>query len=75
MSNAYQHDYQYVVLRLVPRVEREEFINVGVVLYSQEADFLQAAFALDEARPGPRPGRGPGGGAGRPGPGMPRRRR
>lgn len=43
-------DYQYVVLRLVPRVEREEFINVGVVLYSQEADFLEAAFALDEAR-------------------------
>lgn len=44
------HDYQYVVLRLVPRVEREEFINVGVVLYSQEADFLQGAFALDDAR-------------------------
>lgn len=44
------YDYQYVVLRLVPRVEREEFVNVGVVLYSQEADFLQAAFELDEAR-------------------------
>lgn len=43
-------DYQYVVLRLVPRVEREEFVNVGVVLHSQEADFLQAAFELDEAR-------------------------
>lgn len=44
------YDYQYVVLRLVPRVEREEFINVGVVLYSQQADFLQGAFALDDAR-------------------------
>lgn len=43
-------DYQYVVLRLVPRVEREEFINVGVVLYSQEADYLRAAFDLDDAR-------------------------
>ncbi|GGK81399.1 DUF3037 domain-containing protein [Ornithinimicrobium pekingense] len=43
-------DYQYVVLRLVPRVEREEFINVGVVLYSQEAEFLRGAFALDDAR-------------------------
>lgn len=43
-------DYQYVTLRLVPRVEREEFVNVGVVLYSQEGDFLQAAFHLDEAR-------------------------
>ena len=35
--------YQYVVLRCVPRVEREEFVNVGVVLYSQSADFLGAA--------------------------------
>ncbi|MCK0113744.1 DUF3037 domain-containing protein [Ornithinimicrobium sp. F0845] len=44
------YDYQYVTLRLVPRVEREEFINVGVVLYSQEADYLEAAFALQEER-------------------------
>lgn len=42
--------YQYVVLRLVPRVEREEFINVGVVLYSQAADYLAARFRLEEAR-------------------------
>jgi Protein of unknown function (DUF3037) len=44
------HPYQYVVLRCVPRVEREEFLNVGVVLYSQSADFLEAAFAVDEQR-------------------------
>ena len=44
------YDYQYVTIRLVPRIEREEFINVGVVLYSQEAQFLQGAFHLDEAR-------------------------
>ena len=42
--------YQYVVLRLVPRVEREEFINVGVVLYCQDADYLDAAWQLDPAR-------------------------
>jgi hypothetical protein len=42
--------YQYVVLRCVPRVEREEFVNVGVVLYSQAADFLAARYAVDEAR-------------------------
>ncbi|QDO88797.1 DUF3037 domain-containing protein [Ornithinimicrobium ciconiae] len=41
------YDYQYVTLRLVPRVEREEFINVGVVLYSQEAEFLRGAVHLD----------------------------
>jgi hypothetical protein len=34
--------FQYVVLRCVPRVDREEFVNVGVVLYCQDAGFLQA---------------------------------
>jgi hypothetical protein len=42
--------YQYVVLRCVPRVEREEFVNVGVVLYAQAADFLEAAYRVDDAR-------------------------
>ncbi len=42
--------YQYVVLRCVPRVEREEFLNVGVVLYSQAADFLDAAYRVDTDR-------------------------
>lgn len=36
--------YQYVVLRCVPRADREEFLNVGVVLYAQGADFLAAAW-------------------------------
>ena len=45
-----RHGYQYVVLRCVPRVEREEFLNVGVVLYSQTADFLEAAYRVDEGR-------------------------
>ena len=44
------HPYQYVVLRLVPRVDRQEFVNVGVVLHSQEADFIDGAFHLDAAR-------------------------
>jgi hypothetical protein len=42
--------YQYVVLRCVPRPEREEFVNVGVVLYSQAADFLSAAWHVDTDR-------------------------
>jgi len=42
--------YQYVVLRCVPRVEREEFVNVGVVLYCEERRFLAARCAVDEAR-------------------------
>ncbi|MFN8098304.1 MAG: DUF3037 domain-containing protein [Dermatophilaceae bacterium] len=42
--------YQYLVLRCVPRVDREEFVNVGVVLYAQDAGFLDAAFHVDTAR-------------------------
>lgn len=42
--------YQYVVLRCVPRPDREEFLNVGVVLYCQEAEFLGATWSCDEER-------------------------
>lgn len=42
--------FEYAVLRAVPRVDRGECINVGVVLYSQADDYLGAAVALDEAR-------------------------
>ncbi len=42
--------YQYVALRCVPRVDREEFVNVGVVLYCQAAEFLGSAYRLDEDR-------------------------
>jgi hypothetical protein len=42
--------YQYVVLRCVPRVDREEFVNVGVVLYCEAAGFLAASWQVDEQR-------------------------
>jgi hypothetical protein len=42
--------FAYTVLRAVPRVERGEFINVGVVLFCREKRFLQARVWLDEAR-------------------------
>ena len=42
--------YDYAVIRLVPRVERGEFINVGILLSSQPARYINAAVALDEAR-------------------------
>ena len=42
--------FQYVVLRCVPRVDREEFVNVGVVLYCQGAEFLRAACHVNRER-------------------------
>lgn len=44
------HPYQYVVLRFVPRVDRGECLNVGVVVHSQSAGVLDCGFHLDEAR-------------------------
>lgn len=38
--------YQYAVLRFVPAVEREEFVNVGVVVYAQMADHLEVVWRL-----------------------------
>lgn len=40
--------FQYVVLRCVPRVDREEFVNLGVVVYCQEAGFLGSAHLVRE---------------------------
>lgn len=42
--------YDYAVIRVVPRVDRGEFINVGVLLSCPEANFLDACVVLDEAR-------------------------
>ena len=42
--------YQYVVLRCVPRVDREEFVNVGVVLYCEAAGYLGARWHVDADR-------------------------
>lgn len=42
--------YQYAILRFLPRVEREEFVNVGVVLYSQGAQVLTVRWHVDAAR-------------------------
>lgn len=50
MSGASRLAYQYVVLRCVPRVDREEFLNVGVVVHCQSADFLEAAWNVDTDR-------------------------
>jgi hypothetical protein len=42
--------YDYAVIRVVPRVEREEFINAGVIVWCAEKDLLEARIELNEAR-------------------------
>jgi hypothetical protein len=44
------HLFEYAVIRMVPHVEREEFLNIGIVLYCASQKFLQAKFELDKTR-------------------------
>lgn len=44
------HLFEYAVIRVVPRVEREEFLNVGVILLCAKLKFLKARIELKEER-------------------------
>lgn len=50
MDETIRHDYEYAVIRAVPRVERGECINVGVVLYCRQDGYLGCRTHLDQAR-------------------------
>lgn len=45
-----KHLYEYAVIRLVPKVEREEFFNVGVILFSKKANFIRSLCQIDEGK-------------------------
>lgn len=49
-GDAERAPYAYAIIRVVPRVEREEFVNVGVVLYSRPRKFLGVRTRLDLTR-------------------------
>lgn len=42
--------FDYAVIRVVPRIEREEFVNAGVIVFARTLDYLGCACALDETR-------------------------
>jgi hypothetical protein len=45
-----KHIYEYSVIRLVPRVEREEFINIGIILFCKHQNYLNVRFELNSKR-------------------------
>jgi len=45
-----QSSFDYAIVRVVPRVDREEFLNAGVILYCRARDFLAARVEVDAAR-------------------------
>lgn len=42
--------FEYAIIRVVPKVEREEFLNVGVILYCKKLNYLETMYSLDEER-------------------------
>jgi hypothetical protein len=42
--------YEFAVIRLVPKVEREEFLNIGVILFSKRKKYLGMKYQVDEQR-------------------------
>jgi hypothetical protein len=45
-----KHLFEYAVIRVLPRVEREEFINVGIILFSKRAKYIRMKYNLDSER-------------------------
>ena len=42
--------YEFAIIRVVPKVERGEYINVGVILFSKQMRYLRMKYHLDESR-------------------------
>lgn len=42
--------YEYAIIRIVPKVEREEFFNVGVILFSKRKNFLGVKYRIDKKK-------------------------
>ena len=45
-----RHLYEYAVIRVLPKVEREEFLNVGIIFFCKREKFLKVIYQLDKSR-------------------------
>jgi Protein of unknown function (DUF3037) len=45
-----KHLYEYAVIRVVPRVEREEFLNVGIIVFCKRKRFIKVLYIINEAK-------------------------
>lgn len=45
-----KHLYEYAIIRIVPRVEREEFINCGIILFCKKENYLKCKFGINQNR-------------------------
>ena len=44
------HVYEYAVIRVVPRVEREEFANAGIIIFCKRKKFIKVFYTINEAK-------------------------
>jgi len=44
------HLYEYAVIRVVPRAEREEFLNIGIILFCKKAKFIKVLHHINDAK-------------------------
>ncbi len=42
--------YEYAVVRIVPKVEREEFINAGIILFCKKSGYIDCKFSVSESK-------------------------
>lgn len=42
--------YEYAIIRVLPRIEREEFINVGIIVFSKKAKYIKVLYHIDEKK-------------------------
>ncbi|MES2484620.1 MAG: DUF3037 domain-containing protein [Bacteroidota bacterium] len=45
-----RHLYEYAVIRVVPRVEREEFVNAGIIVFCKRQKFIKVLFTINEVK-------------------------
>ncbi len=45
-----KHLYEYAVIRVLPAVEREEFLNVGIILFSKKAKFIKVHYVINQKK-------------------------
>lgn len=45
-----KHFYEYAVIRVLPRVEREEFLNIGLIMYSRKDKYLKVRYNVNQEK-------------------------
>lgn len=45
-----RHLYEYAIIRVVPKVDREEFVNAGIIVFSKKAKFIKMLYTIEEKK-------------------------